>query len=160
MWKKTDTDGKYRLWLSLMLTSDIVHYARDKELSQYGFSARQASVLFTIHTLGNDATVGNISKWLFRKPQTITGILSRMEKQGLIKKRRDSRRRSVVKVKITKKGQEAYSLSTKRTSIKNIMSILSEKEARYLRKCLTKLRKNALEELMGNPEDVFNSILL
>ena len=81
-----------------------------------------------------------------------------MEKIGFVKRRRDRLNKSVVKVKLTKKGKEAYALSTKRTSINNIMSSLSEKLAQDLRNYLGKLRKNALEELRGSPEDMFNSV--
>lgn len=156
----SQADNDYLLWLTLIRTSDIIHRARDKELSKCGVSARQAAVLYTVDSLGDDANVGNISKWLFRRPQTVTGILNRMEKLGLIKKNRDKQQRSVVKVKITKKGQEAYDLSKKRSSIKNIMSALSDEEAQDLKKHLTKLMKKALEELRENSEDIFNSVYL
>ena len=160
MKQNAQMDSEYLLWLSLIRTSDIIHRARDKELSKYGVSARQAAVLYTVTNLGDDATVGNISKWLFRRPQTVTSILNRMEKARYIKKIRDKRNKSIVRVTITKKGQEVYAVSTERTSIKNIMSALSDNETKALKKLLIKLRDRALEEIRENPEDMFNGAYL
>jgi len=50
-------------------------------------------------------------------------------------------------VSITEKGQQAYDKSTRRKSIRKIMSSLSEEERQQLRSCLEKLRNKAFKEL-------------
>ena len=69
-----------------------------------------------------------------------------MEKQGLVRKVKDLDRKNLVRVVLTEKGREAYYHSTKRESIHQIMSFLSEEERQQLRHCLQTLRDKAREQ--------------
>lgn len=158
--KPSDDEIPFRLWLVLLRTSDIILRARDKELEPYGISSSQAAVLYTIHSLGQKATVGNISKWLFRMPHTITGILDRMEKLGLVERVPDPERKRVVRVRMTARGKKAYTLSSKREVINRIMSVLSEEEMRNLSSYLKAINIRAREELARESENkIYGSAL-
>ena len=141
------TDNYYNLWVLLHQTRDAIFKARGKELNQYGTSTRHAAVLYTIKAIGDRATPAEISRWLFREPHSVSGILQRMESRGLINKVKDLERKNMVRVSITEKGRQAYQQSTKRKSIHKMLSSLSEEERQQLTASLAKLRNKALREL-------------
>lgn len=155
MKNSTFPDRDYGLWKLLAHTRHAMSKARQKELRQYHTFGRRSAVLVAIEALGDKATPGEISRWLFREPHSISEFLSRMEKEGLVKKVRDFDRKNQLRVVMTKRGCEVYQQSLKRESIHHIMSVLSEKECQQLRTCLQKLWDKALEELRIDTERFF-----
>jgi DNA-binding MarR family transcriptional regulator len=145
--KGPHTDLHLNSWIWLSRTRDAVFSARRKELHRYAISARQASVMFVIQALGDKATPGEISRWLLREPNSVSEFLKRMEKDGLIKRSPDPRRRNVVRVKLTEKGIKAHQKTTKLESIHKVMAVLSEEEIGQLIKLLEKLWYRALRKL-------------
>ena len=141
---KESTDQDYRLWVLLNQVRDAVLKARQKELNQYNISASQAAVLLVIEAIGPKATPAEISRRVFRKPHSVSGILSRMEKKGLVRRLKDLDRKNLTRVVFTEKGREAYYQSTKRESIRQIMSSLPEEERKQLTSSLETLRDKAL----------------
>ena len=137
----------YELWVLLHQTRDAVYKAREKELRPYTVSPEQVAVLNTVQAIGNAATPAEISRWLFRESHSVSGILSRMQKQGLVRRVKDLDKKNLVRVEITERGQQILSQSTKREVINRIMSTLSPQECQQLRSCLDKLLGKALMEL-------------
>lgn len=135
------------LWVLLLQAKDTVFKVREKELSQYSLSPEQAAVLFIIQTIGETATPAVISRWLFRKHHTVSGLLSRIEKKGLIRRTKDLARKNMIRVTLTEKGRQAYYQASRMESIGSIMSSLSEEERQQLSSCLQTLRARALKEL-------------
>ena len=82
-----------------------------------------------------------IARWMLREPQTITSIINRMVKKGLIRKTRDARRKNVIRLSLTEKGEKAYELSIKRESFHRIMSTLTEGKRQMLHEILVDLLK-------------------
>jgi len=140
-------DQNYNVWALLDLTRHAVMRVRRKEFDKYNISVTQATVLLIIDALGDKATPAEISQWLFREHNSVSEILSRMTKQGLIRKVNDLGRRNLVRVVLTKKGREAYYRSAKEEAVRNIISCLSEEERQQLASCLYALWGRALEEL-------------
>lgn len=147
MEKQQSLDPNYLLWVFLNMTSDALLKARQKELNQYDISNRQAMALLIIQAIDEKVTAAEISRWSFRETHTVTDILSRMEKQGLIRRDKNLHRKNLVRISLTAKGQEVYNKSLERESIKNIMSVLSEEERLQLSFYLEKLWNKALQEL-------------
>lgn len=141
------SDEYYRLWLLLILVRDAIHRARQEELRQVGITASEAGVLFYAHALGNRATPAEISRCLFKRPHGISMLVSRMEREGLVKKVSDLDRKNLVRVELTEKGQEAYNYASKRAVIHRIISSLPEEERQQLSSNLERLRSKAFEEL-------------
>ena len=116
-------------------------------MHQYNISASRGAVLFAIQAIGEEATPAEIARWLFREPHSISELLSRMERDGLVRRVKDLCRKNLVRIVLTEKGREVYHKSTKRELVCEIMSSLSEEERQQLRSCLQKLRDKALKEL-------------
>ena len=145
------TDRDYNLWVLLHQAKDAVFKARQKELSQYGISAMEAAALFIIQAIGNKPTPAEISRWIFREHHTVTALLSRMEKKGLITKVKDPDRKNTWRVGLTEKGQNAYRQSVKRESIHAAMSSLSQNERRQFESYLKKVREQAFKYSLSEP---------
>ena len=148
MKNNSSVDKDYSLWVLLHQTTDAALRARQKELDQFDISVIEVGVLVAIQTIGKEATPSEISRRIFREPHSVSALLNRMEKKGLVKRTQDLDRKNLVRVSITEKGRQAYDKSTGRKSIHNIISSLSEEERRQLRSCLEKLRIESFKGLV------------
>ena len=140
-------DDVYNLWVQLHRVVDLIVRAREKELSRYGIPIRQVATLFAVHAFGEDATLTKLAAFLERRPHTVSSILSRMEKDGLVKKTNDQERHNVIHVALTQKGQEAYNHTTRRESINTVMGVLETTEQARLKELLDRLENKARMEL-------------
>ncbi|MEE9400163.1 MAG: winged helix DNA-binding protein [Dehalococcoidales bacterium] len=143
--KKLSTDADYNLWMLLVQTRNATLKARKKELTAYHISPRQSAILFFTQATEGKVTATEIARWLILEPHTISELLKRMEKDGLITKVKGSSKKRSVKIALTEKGRQAYHQSLKRESIRDILSCLSEAEQEQLRSSLKKIRDKALE---------------
>ena len=116
----------------LRQTSDAVHKTREVELKKYKLTPEQAGALVGIYSLGKKATPAELSRWLFRERNSITILLNRMHRLGLIKKKADTRRKNVIRLSLTKKGREAYLHSIEFQSFHPIIDVLPEKKRNQL----------------------------
>ncbi len=139
-------DKDYELWVLLAQAREAMYKARQHELRRCNLSPRQSAVLFIIRAIGDKATPAEISRGLFRESHTISEILSRMEKQGLLKKVRDLDRKNLVRIELTEKGSEAYNQAIKRDSIHTIVSALSDEERRQFSSTSKAIRDRAIQE--------------
>jgi len=141
------TDRDYELWVLFHQACDAMIRARENEVREFGISMMQAAVLFIVKAIDGPATPAEISRWLFREPHTVSGLLDRMEKQGLVRQVKDLERKNMIRVVITGKGEEAYQRSRDLKVIRTILSSLSAKQREALRPYLETLRNKALGEL-------------
>ena len=131
--------------------------ARDNELRQSGVTAIQAGVMFVLKAMNGEATPTEISRWLFREPQTVSQLLVRMEKQGLVRRIRRRNRNpddgTLVRILLTQKGERVFQQqNVNRKAIGRIVSGLSVEQRRTFRECLEILRERTLEELTVRPQ--------
>ena len=133
-------------------TTETIFQARQKELQQYNISTSQGAVLFITKTLGENATISEISRWLLRKPHTISEIIKRMAKKGLVRKSKVPNRKTIIKVELTPKGLDIYQKAKKRQSFQNILSCLSPDERKQMISYLQRLREVAISELRAQKE--------
>lgn len=151
---KRDSLNKRELDLIGLLnqTTETIFRARQKELKQYNISTSQGAVLFITKTLGEKATISEISRWLLRKPHTISEIVKRMANKGLVKKSKVPNRKTIIKVELTQEGLDIYQKAKKRQSFQNILSCLSQDERQQLISYLQRLREVALNEIRAQDE--------
>jgi DNA-binding MarR family transcriptional regulator len=137
-----------QLFLLLRQTYTLIYQAIEDDLRESGcVPYTQASVLFVLKAIGEPATPTEMSRWLLREKHTVSELISRMEKQGLVRKTKGLKRKNLVGVTLTDKGEEALRQGMmKEKTIRKIMSCLSNEEQDSLRGHLEKLRSKALEE--------------
>ena len=137
----------YRLWVLLRQVGLLMTELRREDLLKYDMSPAQAATLRSVAHLGPIATPAEISRWLMRKPHTITHLLNRMEKCGQIKKVKDMERRNQVRIALTEKGLQDYDAVKEAEYTHSLLDILDENEKETLATCLNKMRTKLLEEL-------------
>ncbi len=140
-------DRNFETWVLLAQTRRAMFRARSKGLLKYGISPRQAAMMFMIITLGKKATPSELARCLFREPHSISELVDRMEKAGLVRKIGDLEKRNLVRIELTEKGQSIYRRTVSEEPVHKIMASLSEEEHRQLKGLLRKLWDNALEQL-------------
>jgi len=141
---RTSVGKRYSLWVLLNQARDSMRRARDAELAEFGISTRQGAVLFIIMANGGVATPTEISKWLLKEPHTVSAILSRMDKNGLVNKTRSKDGKGRINVTLTEAGKQAYLKTEKATSVSDILTCLSDDEHDSLILVLKKIRDTAL----------------
>jgi len=144
------SDEYFILWIMIAQTKDAILRARQRDYARFNISNERRAVLWNIQINGGHATPVEISRQLFGEPHSVTEMLKRMEKEGLITRYKGSGR-SKVEVKLTEKGLEIFNQSLHNETDKRIFSILSKKQSQRLLIYLWKLRGQVLKEL-GIPE--------
>jgi MarR family transcriptional regulator, organic hydroperoxide resistance regulator len=147
-------DKDQDLWLLLTHTRYAIFRAREKELQRYGVSPEQVSLLFVVQALGNKATPAALSRHLIRQPHTVSALVDRMARRGLVKKVKDLDRKNLVRVVMTEKGQKTYDISTKRGPIHRIMNSLSGDEKVIFKEMLERLLSKARKEIGLDRDDL------
>jgi DNA-binding MarR family transcriptional regulator len=143
----SDGDEFQDLYLLFARARYLTFRSRERELQRYGLTPEQSQVLFVTQSLKNRATPAAISRLLLRQPHTVSAIVDRMAKKGLIKKSKDLERKNMVRVSLTEKGKDAYELTTKRGPIHRILGSLSKDERQEFHDYLERIMSKAREEL-------------
>jgi DNA-binding MarR family transcriptional regulator len=121
--------------------------ARERELQRYHLTPEQVQVLFFVRIMKDRATPAEISRVVLRKPHTVSSLVDRMVKRGLLIKREHAKYRNRLRLQITEKGEEYYQLSAKRGPIRRILSTLDEEDRKVFRQLLEKISEKAADEL-------------
>ena len=140
-------DEDTKVWVLLSETADVVLRAWQKELNQYGISPVEAATLWVVQVLDEMATPAEISRWILRKSHTVSELVNRMAKGGLVRKTKNLRRKNSVRVCITDKGKQVYNHARQREAIHTAMSVLHEEERKQLMASLEKIRSSGLKQL-------------
>jgi DNA-binding MarR family transcriptional regulator len=150
-------DKDYELWLLLTRARYAVYRARERELQRYGLTPEQAQVLAILHYSEEKVSPGSLAQLVLLKPHTMSALINRMEKKGLVKKVNDLERKNMVRVTLTEKGKKAHEITSKRSPIHHVMSVLSEEESEQFHQTLNKILNKAGEELGLNRDPLPSS---
>ncbi len=93
-----ESDADYKLLSRLRQATDAIYNIRQRELKPFNITPEQVGAMHLIHTFGNQANAFELSKVLNRKPSTMTVLLRRMERDGLIKKSVDKRKKNKIRL--------------------------------------------------------------
>jgi MarR family transcriptional regulator, organic hydroperoxide resistance regulator len=140
-------DKEYDIWILFSRVYHLIAMLRKLELSKFDILPVQSYILFIIKALGNDTTPSKISEFGYQQRSSISDILNRMEKDGLVKKTSNSGSKKRVLITLTDKGEKALALSRKREFLHKIMSSLTEEQRKQLESGLEILRDTAINEL-------------
>jgi DNA-binding MarR family transcriptional regulator len=140
-------DKEYDIWILLSRIYHLIAMLRKLELSKYNILPVQSYILFIIKALGNETTPSKISEYVYQQRSSISDILNRMAKQGLIRKTNKLSGNKRVIISLTAKGEKALTLSKNREYLHKVMSSLTEEEKRQLESAMEILRDNAINEL-------------
>ncbi len=143
-----------QLWILLSEAQRLTVAAAEKELKPLGITLVQSGVLYVLHTMKKDcisSTPAEIARWLSRRPITVSALLNRMEKQGLVTQKRDISPKRI-QVEMTEKGNQIYrEMILNRRAVPTILSSLSPSQRQQMKKYLGKLTNKAQLFLLELP---------
>jgi len=147
-------DMTLRIWVLLRQTHTALSNCGEVVLRDAGITLKQYYALIAIKYIRGPATQVEVARWLDRKANSITTIIDRMEKDGLVERVRNPKDRRAMQLIITDRGQDALGRATKPAMImmKRMMSCLSDEEMATFIQLMEKLREAACKELSpGEP---------
>ena len=125
-------------------TARSMKKALDARLAGIGSTASQQVVLGTL-ARNDGLSLSEIGKRVFLDKPAITGLADRLEQDGLVKRRRSSQDRRVIKLYLTKKGgdllQEMDAIAT--AVDRELVSVLSRAELKAFREMVDRIWRNA-----------------
>jgi DNA-binding MarR family transcriptional regulator len=147
-----------RTWLLLHQTYNSILKCENKVFNKYGITNEQHSVLMAIKYINKPVTPTEVAKWLDRNTNSISLIVDRMVKAGLLSRKKDLRDHRAVRLVITESGKKVTDRATVAgwVLVQEMLSPLSEKEMRNLAELLEKVRDKAFSYL--NPGEIMEEI--
>ena len=144
----TNADDMYfRAWVLARQASYATSRAADIELNKLGTSLAEIQILYVLKHYRGPMTPSTLSHLLVRRPNSVSGILIRMERRGLLRRLRDQQDQRVVIVEITNKGESVFNQRMYTPVISRIMSNLSEEELLQFSKVTQVIYEAAIREL-------------
>ena len=152
MAQQIKADKDYTLLTSLLQVADLFVKIRERELLPQNLSATAAEILFLVEAMGKDVTPAKISRMLLREPHSVSGILMRMEKNGLLKRTKNMERKNLIRITLTARGEKALSQAMKQTGTAHVLSKLTDDQRSKLKRTLNVLKEAGIAELHLNPK--------
>jgi DNA-binding MarR family transcriptional regulator len=151
-----------RLWLLLPRVGDALNHCHDLVFSKYGITNEQWRVLACVESRGPLRPI-DIASLLERAPNSMSMLVDRMVKAGLVRRTRDRKDRRAVFVSLTNKGKEAVEPAVPAgwEFINKVVSSLSLDEQRALADMLETLKcelHGYLNPETGRAETISNSL--
>ena len=138
-----------RAWILLRQAYNLVLKCEDRLFSEYKLTTEQHSVLMVIKHIEDPVKVTDVARWLDRSVNSVSMIIDRMVKAGLVIRRRDLPDRRAVRLTITSKAEEAFVPATMAgwELIQEILSSLSDEDILTLSRLLEVLRDKTYDYL-------------
>lgn len=148
--KQSEGNGLYaKASVLLYRTRDLMFRCEDRAVGKFGLTAEQYSVLAAMRQLDDPIRPTDVGRLLDHKVNTVSMIVDRMVKAGLVERVRDLPDRREVRLIVTSKGEKAFKPAhTAATKLsKDMLSVLSPEEVKTLIKLLETIRTKAYQQL-------------
>lgn len=137
-------DRDYNMFMLLGLALRAMFKARHCQVDALGITPVEFHVLLLVEELKEKSFPAEISRWIKRKPATISRLLDRMEDGGLVRRTKNPKKGKIKRVVMTEKGKRSLKRARTPDVMRLIMAMLSEDEFRQLWMLLEKLKDAAL----------------
>ena len=129
---EVDYAAEAEVWECFSLLLQAAHAsaeARQGELRESGTTMMQHAVLFVVKSTNGSASPSEIARQLVRRRHTVWALLNHMERKGLIRKTKDVPRKGMLRISITKEGENVFRRAVaNRGVVLEIMSCLSREQ--------------------------------
>jgi DNA-binding MarR family transcriptional regulator len=144
-----------RLWFLLHRDYALLRGCEDQIYGEKGLTMEQYATLVAIKYLNDPVRPTDVARWIGRRTNSVSMMIDRMVKTGLVRRERDRKDRRVVRLIITSKAENALKPATRAgwEFIQKIMLPLSDEDRQTFARLLEMLRYETLNYL--NPgEDI------
>ncbi len=135
-------DPRIALYALLDQTRETIQKAVKLELAQYQISQPQVKVMHMLAQSDGGLTLNQLSGQAVRELNSVSTLIGRMQRKGLVKKVRKSGDEKTY-VTLTDKGKDIYDNTVTERSIYLIFDFLSDEEKEQLEFLLGKLQTKA-----------------
>jgi len=138
-----------RLWFLSHRTHELLRKCEDRVFGEYNLTTEHYTVLAIIKYLDDPVRITDVARWSGRSTNSVSMIIDRMVKAGLVKRVRDRKDRRTVFVTITSKAENALEPATRAglEFIQEILSPLSHEDKRTFVNLHEVVKHKALEYL-------------
>jgi len=137
----------YNLYMHIFTTYTALYTAGHNATKHLNATHMEIALLTIVSGLGGAATPAEIARWLMRKRSTISGLLNRMERNGLIERSGYENNKKLRKVTLTEKGREILGQMDNSDVLKDYTGALSDEEFQQLWYLLEKLQQAVHEHV-------------
>jgi DNA-binding MarR family transcriptional regulator len=153
-----------KLWILLQISQELFLTVEENTFRlKTSVSYQQFLMLMVMESSDKPITPVELARQLLRKPNTVSNIIDRMEKQGLVKRIRGRKDRRLVYLKVTPLGKEklAEASGAAMTLVRDILQDFSEKDLQSFIRLTEKiiLKTSQLADLRENPAEQVDDIL-
>ena len=136
-------------WILLRQAYNLIFRCEDRVFGEYNLSTEKHTVLMAVKNISGPVRITDIARWLDRSVNSVSMIIDRMVKAGLVKRTRDRKDRRTVFVTLTNKAEEAYVPATTAgwELVQEILSPLSNEDKRTLIRLLETIRDKTYDYL-------------
>ena len=136
-------------WILLHQTCNLILKCEDQVFSEYELTTERHAVLMAMKHIDGPVRPTDIARWLDRSVNSVSMIIDRMVKAGLVRRVRDRKDRRTVFVTITSKAEKTYVPATVAGwgLIQEILSPLSDEDKLTLIRLLETLRDKTYDYL-------------
>jgi len=141
-----------RVWLLLHRVRDALFLCEDSVFEDYGLTTEQFTLLAAVKGGGGSLRPSDLASYMERSPNSVSMLVDRMVKAGLVKRARDRKDRRVVNVTLTGKGEKAVEQAAPAgwELVQKLLSPASDKDRHALAGLLETIKCECLGYL--NPE--------
>jgi DNA-binding MarR family transcriptional regulator len=146
------TDEYLDMWIIMRRANDMTYKALSEALRKHGCTREHFEVLDACERSARPVTTTELSRWLYREPHTIVGLLNRMERAGLIERKHNDSGPQRNLIVPTQKGHKIHKAANP-TAIRVISRITHQFPEDLLPKFILSLRKvrdSALKEVKNS----------
>jgi len=138
-----------RLWFLSHRTHELLRRCEDQVFGEYNLTTEQYTMLAIIKYIDDPVRITDVARWSGRSTNSVSMIIDRMVKAGLVRRVRDRKDRRTVFVTITSKAENALKPATLAglEFIQEIMSALSSDDRRTFVNLHEMVKYKALEYL-------------
>jgi DNA-binding MarR family transcriptional regulator len=138
-----------RLWFLSHRTHELLRRCEDQVYGEYNLTTEQYTMLAIIKYLDDPVRITDVARWSGRSTNSVSMIIDRMVKAGLVRRVRDRKDRRTVFVTITSKAENALKPATRAglELIQEILSPLSPEDRRTFVNLHEVVKHKALEYL-------------
>ena len=147
--KSESANTVLRLWLLLHRVHDVVNLCEESILREYGLTPEQFGVLASVKSDGGSLRPVDLALMLERSPNSVSMLIDRMVKAGLVRRTRDRKDRRAVNVTLTSKGEKALepAVPADWEFVKKILLTLPDEDKRALTDTLEMVKCEAVAYL-------------
>jgi DNA-binding MarR family transcriptional regulator len=135
-----------RVWLLLHRVRDALFLCEDSVFADYGLTTEQFTLLAAVKGGGGSLRPSDLASYVERSPNSVSMLVDRMVKAGLVKRTRDRKDRRVVNVTLTGKAEKAVEQAAPAgwELVEKVLSPVSDKDRRALASLLETIKCECL----------------